>query len=85
MNLYLELLGYLGTGLVLFSMMMTSVKKLRIINMTGSLISATYALLTNTYPVVLLNLGLILINAVQLIRGSRIEKKRKEIAYEIDN
>ncbi|MBE6633630.1 MAG: hypothetical protein E7620_04710 [Ruminococcaceae bacterium] len=75
MNLYLELLGYLGTGLVLFSMMMTSVKKLRIINMTGSLISATYALLTNTYPVVLLNLGLILINAVQLIRGSRIEKK----------
>ena len=68
MNLYMELVGYLGTGLVLLSMMMTSVEKLRIVNMAGSVLSMTYAVFTGTWPVVLLNFGLILINALQLIR-----------------
>ncbi|MBE6959574.1 MAG: hypothetical protein E7448_02490 [Ruminococcaceae bacterium] len=74
MNIYLELFGYLGTALVLLSMMMTSVVKLRIINMTGSVISAIYAVLSNTWPVVLLNLGLIIINTVQLLRLKRSSK-----------
>lgn len=68
MNFYLELVGYMGTGLVLMSMMMTSVEKLRIVNMAGSLLSMVYAVFTGTWPVVLLNFGLILINTLQLIR-----------------
>lgn len=76
MNIYLELFGYLGTALVLLSMMMTSVVKLRIINMTGSVISAIYAALSNTWPVVLLNLGLIIINTVQLLRLKRRSKTK---------
>lgn len=68
MNIYLELFGYLGTALILLSMMMTSLTKLRVLNMTGSVISAIYAALSNTWPVVVLNGGLFLINAVQLIR-----------------
>lgn len=68
MNLYLELFGYIGTALVLLSMMMTSVVKLRWFNTAGSLISMTYALICNTWPVVLLNFGLIVINVIQLIR-----------------
>ncbi|MBO5323044.1 MAG: YgjV family protein [Oscillospiraceae bacterium] len=74
MNIYLELFGYLGTALVLLSMMMTSVVKLRIINMSGSVISAIYAALSNTWPVVLLNLGLIIINAFQLLRLKQSSK-----------
>ena len=74
MNIYLELFGYLGTALVLLSMMMTSFVKLRIINMSGSVVSAIYAALSNTWPVVLLNVGLIVINAVQLLRLKRSSK-----------
>ena len=35
-----EIIGYLGSALVLVSMLMTSVIKLRIINLTGSVIFA---------------------------------------------
>ncbi len=75
MNIYLEIFGYLGTALVMLSMMMTSMKRLRIFNMAGSVISAIYAIAMNTWPVVLLNLGLILINLFQLVREGRNEKE----------
>lgn len=71
MNIFWELFGYTGTALILLSMMMTSVVKLRIVNMIGSLISAIYGIVCNTWPVVFLNLGLIIINAVQLVRIRR--------------
>ena len=70
-NLYLELFGYLGTALVLISMMMTSVVKLRIFNLAGSVISMIYALCTGTWPVVLLNFGLAAIQVGQLLRLHR--------------
>lgn len=71
--LWLEIFGYCGTALVLFSMMMTSVVKLRVFNAAGSLISMIYAYLCNTWPVVLLNFGLLLIQIVQLIRLRRVK------------
>ena len=79
MNIYLDVFGYIGTGLVLLSMMMTSVVKLRLINMAGSLISMIYAIICVTWPVVLLNLGLILINGTQLLRmrKNKTEEEKK--------
>lgn len=71
MNIYLEIFGYIGTALVLLSMMMTSVIKLRLLNTIGSVISMTYAFLSGAWPVVFLNLGLIIINVWQLIRLQR--------------
>lgn len=78
MDIYLELFGYLGTALVLMSMMMTSLTKLRIVNMAGSVVSMIYAMLVNTWPVVLLNAGMILINALQLLRLARKAKKEEK-------
>lgn len=78
MNLYLEIFGYLGTALVLLSMAMTSLTKLRMLNISGSVISAVYAALMGTYPVVLLNVGLILINTVQLIRQKRTNQRKEQ-------
>ena len=75
MNFYVELIGYAGTGLVLLSMMMTSVTKLRWLNLSGSLVSMVYAFATNTWPVFVLNLCLSLVNAVQLFR---LRRKREE-------
>lgn len=76
MNIFLEVFGYIGTALVLLSMMMTSVVKLRIINMSGSLISMIYAIIMNTWPVAALNIGLIIINTVQLVRIFRSKGQR---------
>ena len=75
MNVYLEIFGYMGTALILCSMLMTNINKLRILNMAGSVISIIYAALMNTWPVVLLNTGMFLINAIQLIRNAKSKKE----------
>ena len=75
MNIYLEIFGYIGTALVLLSMMMTSVVKLRMVNMSGSLISIIYSYLIHAWPVVFLNTGLFIINAIQLVIYFKNKKK----------
>lgn len=75
MNIYLEIFGYIGTALVLSSMLMTNINKLRILNMSGSAVSIIYAILVNTWPVVLLNSGMFLINLIQLIQVKKIKKE----------
>lgn len=74
-TILLECLGYLGTVLTLMSMMMTSVVKLRTWSATGSFISMIYAIICGAWPVVFLNVGLILINTYHLIRmrGNKIQ------------
>lgn len=76
MNIYLEIFGYIGTALVILSMMMTSVIKLRVFNMCGALISLIYAVCVNTWPVAVLNACLLCINLVQTVRQL---KKRQEV------
>lgn len=71
MNIYLEVFGYIGSALILLSMMMTSVEKLRWFNIAGSLISLIYGAFCGTWPVVFLNFGIIIINLVQLVRLKR--------------
>mgnify|MGYP002626570739 CR=1 FL=1 len=66
--MYIELLGYLSSLLVVFSMLMTSVVKLRIINMIGSTLFAIYALLIYSYPTAATNACLIVINLYNLYR-----------------
>lgn len=75
MNVYLEIFGYVGMALVLVSMMMTSLKWLRVLNMTGAVICAAYGMLTNTWPTAMLNLGILIIQIVQLIRLHQKERK----------
>ena len=45
------------------------------IGVSGAIICAIYGILTNTWPTALLNMGLLIIQAVQLIRLYRMEKK----------
>ncbi len=69
--LALELFGYLGSFLVLVSMLMTSVVRLRVINLIGSAIFAAYAILIRSYPTALLNGCLVGVNVYQLLRLRR--------------
>jgi hypothetical protein len=87
-NIALEIFGYFGTALVLLSFLMHDIKWLRIINMSGGLISLIYAILVNTMPVVVLNASLITINGIQLMRILRKEREAKageNTVKEIDN
>ena len=75
MNIIFESIGYIGSGLVVVSMLMTSVKKLRIVNTVGSLIFTAYALLIKSYPTAFMNACLIVINVINLIKLYRDENK----------
>lgn len=71
----IEAFGYLGSLLVLLSMLMTSVVKLRIINTVGSVIFTIYAFIIKSYPTALMNLCLVLINLHFLWKMSRTDKE----------
>ena len=64
----IELIGYLGSFLVVVSMLMTSIKKLRIVNTIGSVIFTTYALIIHSYPTAFMNFCLVAINVYKLYR-----------------
>ena len=68
MNIWLEVFGYLGSTLVVVSMLMASVVKLRVINTIGSIISGTYALIIGSFPLALMNICLIIINVYNLYK-----------------
>ena len=63
-----EIVGYIGSAMVIVSMLMTSVVKLRVINMTGSVIFGVYALCIHSYPTAAMQVALIIINAVNLYK-----------------
>ena len=64
----LELFGYLGSLLVIISMLMTSVFRLRVINTIGSLLFAVYAFLIHSYPTMIMNLFLAGLNIWHITR-----------------
>ena len=70
-----EIMGYIGSALVLISFLMTSVVKLRIVNMAGSIISCTYALIIGSYPLALMNFALVLINLHFLWKARQTSEK----------
>lgn len=70
----LEIIGYIGSALVVISMMMTSVFKLRVVNITGSAIAFFYAMAVKAYPVAALNGFLIIVNVVKIVQFFRVEK-----------
>ena len=73
-NIWIEIFGYIGSVLVVVSMLMASVVKLRVINTIGSVISGTYALIIGSIPLMLMNACLLVINIYNLIKLFRPEK-----------
>ena len=75
MNILLEIFGYIGTGLIILSMTMKSISKLRILNLSGSIISVISSLVIVAWPTVILNLCLAAINIYHLIKAHRAKLK----------
>lgn len=75
-TLYIDLLGYLASFIILVSLTMRSIVKLRVINALGSALFVCFAVLTGSMPVLVMNLGIILID-LWYVYGLR----RKKTAY----
>ena len=76
----IELIGYAGSCLIIVSMLMTSVVKLRVINTVGCAIFAGYAFCIHSYPTAAMQCCLIVINMVGLYKLLRIQKEYSVVA-----
>lgn len=74
MSIMIEVYGYIGSVLVVISMLMSSVVKLRVINTVGSIVSGTYALIIGSFPLALMNISLLIINLYNLFKLFKSEK-----------
>ena len=63
---WLEWLGYLASITVLISLLMSSVKRLRWINLAGSLFFSVYGFLLGSLPVGIMNFCIVIINIFYL-------------------
>jgi len=90
---WLELLGYLASTIVLISLLMSSIIKLRWINLLGSSLFSLYGFLIGSLPVGFMNLGIAIINIYYLNKIYRtkddfqflsIEENKQYFKYFLD-
>lgn len=67
-EMIIELVGYVGSALVLVSFLMSSVIRLRVINTIGAVIYVIYAMIIHSYPTALMNVVLVGINIYYLVQ-----------------
>ena len=73
-RLALEIFGYCASALIATSLMMSSLLRLRLINLAGASMFATYGLLIHAYPVAILNGIIVSVNVYHLSRLLRARK-----------
>ncbi len=81
----IQIIGYFSTVLILISFLMTSVVKLRLLNLAGSIIFVIFAFLTKSYPTAIMNIGLCLINIYFLIRLAKAKSLTTILPIQRDN
>lgn len=64
--MWVEVLGYAASLIILVSLLMSSVKRLRWINLVGALAFAVYGFVLKAIPVGVMNSGIVLINIYYL-------------------
>ncbi|MDO4174140.1 MAG: YgjV family protein [Eubacteriales bacterium] len=75
-TMMIELVGYVGSILVVVSMLMTSVIRLRVVNSIGAGIFTVYAWIIQSYPTALMNFCLVVINIYHLARMYKDKRKQ---------
>ncbi len=66
-----EIIGYIASLLIVVSLLMASVLKLRVINLVGAIVFTVYGLLIGALPVALTNGAIIVIDVYHLVRLAR--------------
>ncbi len=84
-QLVIEIFGYIASAIVVASFAMTSLKKLRIVNGIGCVLSVVYAVLVSAYPVVLMNSIIAIIDLYQLYKLKCIHVSFEVVPAEPDS
>lgn len=82
MENWLEWLGYLASLIVLISLLMSSIIRLRWVNLLGSVIFAVYGFLIGSLPVGFMNLCTCGINIYYLVKMYRTKEYFKILSFE---
>lgn len=77
-----EWIGYAASFLILVSLIMTSVKRLRLINLAGAILFTLYGYLISAYPVMVMNAGIVLVNIYYLRQIFSAEDYFKTLSVE---
>ena len=64
----IEWVGYAASALIVISLIMTSVVKLRVVNTAGCVLFVVYGFIVGAYPVAVSNLLIVLINLYHLYK-----------------
>lgn len=81
----LEIIGYTASVLVAVSLMMSSILRLRIINLLGSFTFTIYGVLIAAYPVAAVNLFIVFINIYYLRRMLRPQEYFRLLEVEAES
>lgn len=81
----LEWIGYAASVLVLISMLMSSILRLRIVNLIGSFMFSAYGFLIGSMPVGLLNLFVVFANLYHLYKMYGIKERFTTLEIRRDN
>ncbi len=65
---WIEWVGYSASALIVISLIMTSVVKLRVLNTAGCVLFVVYGFIIGAYPVAISNLMIVLINLYHLYK-----------------
>lgn len=84
-HLFLQVLGYVASVLVAASLMMKSLLRLRLINLVGAGLMATYGLLIHAWPVAVLNGTIVLVDLYYLNQMWRQRDYFKLLAIDHDS
>lgn len=71
----IEAVGYLGSALVITSLLMTRILRLRVISLMGSTAFLIYGLLIGSVPIVITNVVIMGINTTFLWRATRVTER----------
>jgi hypothetical protein len=76
-----ELIGYLASGLIVVSLLMASVLKLRVINLVGAVVFTAYGVLIGSLPVIVANAAIVLIDLYYL--GLMLRDRSRDAYFEV--
>lgn len=69
-----ELIGYAASALVVTALLMTSLRRLRMVSLAGSIVFTTYGYLIESIPLMVVNISLMGINSWHLYRMSQVSE-----------
>ncbi len=78
--MWLEVFGWIGSAVLVWSLLQTRILRLRVLNLTGCILSIVYAALAGVWPILGLNVVLALINIFHLRKLTAAAQKAASYA-----